>query len=271
MSVRRQNILGSAIGNQTSPKTTGCKTINKKSRGYVQTCTPTHTPQEMTQTSAYCPVRSINCWAVSNPAIHHVSAPLCPLPFVIKHEPKRPSLRSRWYSECYRWCPFQSTAQNHLTVQSQLAHLNLFSQNVFFSDEVALWILAAHWGKRGHAQGLMPTKDCQGPSFCLEAEPLRWTKSKLNTRSFLTIRLLNGPLMFHKKFELSYLQCKGENKAFIIQQLTQQHVAKVRCCDKKCSHEPVQKQVTLCLPGVGTVSDSAIFTALRSITVQPGY
>lgn len=132
------------------------------------------------------------------------------------------------------------------------------SQNFFFSDAVALWILAAHWGKRGHAQGLMPTKDCQGPSFCLEGEPLKWTKRKPNTRSFLTIHLFNGPLMFHKEFEFSYLQCKSGNKAFIIQQLTQQHVAKVRCCDKKFSHKPVQKQVTLCLPGVGTVSGSAL-------------
>lgn len=58
---------------------------------HVQARTHTYNLQEMTRTSAYCSVRSINSshWAASSPAsmfssvIHHVSTPLCPSPLVL--------------------------------------------------------------------------------------------------------------------------------------------------------------------------------------------
>lgn len=58
-----------------------------RSKSKTCTCTPTHTLREMTRTSTYCSVQSINSshWAVSAPAsmlfpvIHHVSTPLLSL------------------------------------------------------------------------------------------------------------------------------------------------------------------------------------------------
>lgn len=185
-------------------------------------CTPTRTLQEMTQTSTYCSVRSINSshWAVSAPSLSSI---MSPRPFV--PHPLSSSMK-RGVVTCDRWSlnlvPIVLVLPAFCTTSHACAYHcpNSINSSLKASPvSLPLRMLSPHKSvissHRKHTcaqthseiktqpqvRAPCPARAARGQDLPGRGAPnSRWTKGEPNPRRALTIRLLNGPVTILNRF-----------------------------------------------------------------------